>query len=577
MKKFKFKIIDVCYQNAMDKPADNADFFLEQDDWNDFSFHTTYHLHATANLTKKNNVYLGPIKILKIGQKEFENRILANELKKSNQGMVIETLPSNYYSISFSLELYRGLQRYLNEAERMRFVQVMRMIMGEDSPYYEIVKDEPAFQTSFLRFSSMDSDALKRGRIIMCKDGMPIKWEEQKLSVRFVKADETIHLDFSGIKAVTDVDNVPSGVFAFIGHNGCGKSTSLYQIAKVLFANPSDRQQYKDILEISPVSVGINKLLFFSYSAFDNFVLPGLTLSDYRLIVNGLEDNSGRFIFCGVRDVRKEMEKFINEYFVNNTKSEDEPLAKFTPIDIACNDRQEEILLKSLQVLAEEFCTALQVVRQDDKMPLLLDVIKESKTLLHPLYAEIDWLKDDKGDQRIQDSFLKKSTGIKFFLHSLIHLIAYLEDNSIILFDEPENHLHPPFLSFMMRSFRKIIHKKHSVMLVATHSPIVLQETFSKNVLILQRYGDKMAFKHPRIETYGESFGLINTEVFGLNTDITNYHDVIDTLFAKWQCADLESASQVLFRFCQRLKVDELSSQMEAYILNKYYEEHVEA
>ena len=118
-----------------------------------------------------------------------------------------------------------------------------------------------------------------------------------------------------------------------------------------------------------------------------------------------------------------------NEYFVNNTKSEDEPLAKFTPIDIACNDRQEEILLKSLQVLAEEFCTALQVVRQDDKMPLLLDVIKESETLLHPLYAEIDWLKDDKGDQRIQDSFLKKSTGIKFFLHSLIHLIAYLEDN----------------------------------------------------------------------------------------------------------------------------------------------------
>ena len=65
-------------------------------------------------------------------------------------------------------------------------------------------------------------------------------------------------------------------------------------------------------------------------------------------------------------------------------------------------------------------------------------------------------------------------------------------------------------------------------MLVATHSPIVLQETFSKNVLILQRYGDKMVFKHPRIETYGESFGLINTEVFGLNTDITNYHDVID-------------------------------------------------
>lgn len=577
MKKLRFKIIDVCYQDATFVSADDVDFFLEQDDWNDFSFHTTYHLHATANLTRKNNVYLGPIKILKLGQKEWENRVLANELKESHQGMVIESLPSNYYSISFSLELYRGLQHYLNDAERKLFVRVMRMIMGEDSPYYKTVKDEPAFQTSFLRFSNMDSDALKRGRMIMCKEGMPIKWEEQELSIKFTKADEPIQLDFSGIEGASDIDNVPSGVFAFIGHNGCGKSTSLYQIAKVLFANPSDRWQYKNILELSPVSIGVNKMLFFSYSAFDNFVLPGLTLSDYRLIINGLENNSGRFIFCGVRDVRKEMENFIKEYIANNTKSEDEPQERFTPIDIAYNDRQEEILLKPLKVLAEEFCIALQVVRQEGKMPLLLNIIEDSEILLYPLYTEINWLKDEKEDLAIQTSFLEKSTGIKFFLHSLIHLVAYLEDNSIILFDEPENHLHPPFLSFMMRSFRKIIHEMHSVMLVATHSPIVLQETFSKNVLILQRCGDKIAFKHPRIETYGESFGLINTEVFGLNTDITNYYDVIDALFVKWQCADLKSVSQVLNRFRLRMKVDELSSQMEAYIINKCYANHVGA
>lgn len=175
------------------------------------------------------------------------------------------------------------------------------------------------------------------------------------------------------------------------------------------------------------------------------------------MIVNGLENNSGRFIFCGVRDVRKEMENFIEEYFANNTKSEDEPQERFNPIDIAYNDRQEEVLLKPLKVLAKEFCIALQVVRQQkDKMLLLRNIIEDSEILLHPLYTEIDWLKDEKEDWAIQTSFLEKSTGIKFFLHSLIHLIAYLEDNSIILFDEPENHLHPPFLSFMMRSFRNL-------------------------------------------------------------------------------------------------------------------------
>lgn len=573
--KLSFKIIDVCYQNAGQIPADNADFFLEQDDWNDYYFYTTYHLHVTKNLTKGQNIYLGPIKILKKGQKEGENRVLAKELKERHLGMTIETLPENYYSISFSLELYRGIEKYLNENQRKLFAKAMRMVLGTDSQYYGEIENEEAFTTSFLRDSSMDSDVLKRGRNIIYKDGLPIEWEKQQLNIKFTKADDSIQLNFSGITNATDIENIPSGIIAFIGHNGCGKSTSLYQIAKVLFANPSDRWRYEDILELTPTSVGINKMIFFSYSAFDNFVLPGLTLSDYRLICNGLDDNTGRFVFCGVRDVKKEMENYITEYI--NKENSLGNKEKFSPIDIAYNERQEEILLKPIKQLAKEFSNAFQVVQKENRMPLLNKVIEDSEIILHPLYVDLCWLKEKLNEKEIQKVFLQKSTGIKFFLHSLMHLIAYIEDNSIVLFDEPENHLHPPFLSFMIKSFRMIMHEMHSVMLVATHSPVVLQETLSKNVLILQRNEDKLNFKYPKIETYGESFGLINTYVFGLNTQITSYHNVIDSLFEKWDCAELDSISTVLSRFRQRMEVESLSSQMEAYIINKYYENHVEA
>lgn len=47
----QFKIIGVCFQNAEAYPPDDADFFLEQDDWNDYWYYTTYHLHATSKLT----------------------------------------------------------------------------------------------------------------------------------------------------------------------------------------------------------------------------------------------------------------------------------------------------------------------------------------------------------------------------------------------------------------------------------------------------------------------------------------------------------------------------------------------
>lgn len=42
-----FKLIDVCFQNASAYSGTDADFYIEMDDWNDYNYFTTYHLHAT--------------------------------------------------------------------------------------------------------------------------------------------------------------------------------------------------------------------------------------------------------------------------------------------------------------------------------------------------------------------------------------------------------------------------------------------------------------------------------------------------------------------------------------------------
>lgn len=104
----KIKLIDVCYQDATDLPGTDADFYLEMDDWNDYSYYTTYHLHATKLLTKTKNTYLGSVNILKKGQCEGESRLLANEIKAGKLTNPFEKLPNDYCAISFSLELYLG-------------------------------------------------------------------------------------------------------------------------------------------------------------------------------------------------------------------------------------------------------------------------------------------------------------------------------------------------------------------------------------------------------------------------------------------------------------------------------------
>lgn len=288
----KIKLIDVCYQDATDLPGTDADFYLEMDDWNDYSYYTTYHLHATKLLTKTKNTYLGSVNILKKGQCEGESRLLANEIKAGKLTNPFEKLPNDYCAISFSLELYLGLYEYLTSTQRDSFVRDMRMILSADEYRYRNFKDEPGFDKSLLRNASMDSFVLKKGRSILQSNGTYHDWEHEKLTVNLKYIHQKIDLDFSGVKHADDCDYLPSGVIAFIGHNGCGKSTALYQLAKVLFEAPNERGKLKDV-SVEPNDVGINKLLMFSYSAFDNFVMPGVTLSDLRLISEGMENNSG--------------------------------------------------------------------------------------------------------------------------------------------------------------------------------------------------------------------------------------------------------------------------------------------
>lgn len=52
----KFKLIGKCYQDATNIDADDADFLIEEDGWNDYLFHVFYHLHATDRLTNNGNI-----------------------------------------------------------------------------------------------------------------------------------------------------------------------------------------------------------------------------------------------------------------------------------------------------------------------------------------------------------------------------------------------------------------------------------------------------------------------------------------------------------------------------------------
>lgn len=555
----KFKLIDKCWQKATGVPSDDADFFLEKNEWDDYGYHTMYHLHATNKLTSEGTVYLGYIRIMKHGQEEKEIYLLN---KKQGKQIVFSELPEDFVSLTTSIDVFKGLNKYLTQAERLQFIKQMHLILNEDSKYYKLVHEDECFTTSLLRDTTIDNYSLKKGASLLMDKATYYNLQQQSIKIKFANVDETTPLNFSCLPNFQS-KNIPNGVITFIGKNGSGKSTSIYSLAKLMYAYPDQRFRLKEkIGKVEPNDIGINKLFLLSYSPFDNFVLPGIGGEDYRVILEGLKNNDGRFVFCGIRDVKKEFETILE----NPQKETYEKLFEDTRLDATS--------LKPINVLADEFVKAMSTLESNVERSNIWDKIKKKS---RRNFLEIEEFMNafyNMDDENRKETFLLLSTGYKYFFHSLAHIIAYIEEDSLILFDEPENHIHPPMLSFMINSLRSILSEYQSVMLVATHSPVIVQETFSKNVFVVRRYDGKSVISHPQIETYGANISEITSEVFDLTTDVTKYYDAFESIYDKldgeenWQSLDemVESIEKHLY--------GSVSSQMLSYLMNLYIQEH---
>lgn len=558
----KFKIIEKCWQDASGIPAGDADFLLEKDDWNDYFFHVMYHLHATNKWTKNGNQYLGSIRIMKKGQQERDVFILERDLGSKN----FTEVPQDYVSLSSSIELYEGLSRLLTQDDRLAFINQLHMILGEDSTFFvDSLRADECFNAALLRDISFDSYVLLRGKFLMENAAMMYNLQEQKVQVKFANCDEPVNLKFS---CLPDCESklIPNGLIAFIGKNGSGKSTAIYNFAKLVYASPDQRFRLKDTAGVlEPNDLGISKLFIVSYSPFDNFVLPGIGGDDYRLLLKGLDDNTGRFIFCGIRDIKKEFTHILQN---PNHDTYDKMYESL---------RQEETVLKPLDSLAKEFADAMQIIADNgEKNDIWTAICKKSERIFPDIYQVMRDISLMLLPKEQVAAFQNLSTGFKFFLHSLSRIIAYIDNDCMILFDEPENHIHPPMLSFMMASLRLVLAKYQSVMLVATHSPVVLQETFSNNVFVVRGDGNSCNISHPQIETYGASISEITTEVFDLTSDVTNFFKAYHSLYNEWkQAENWKNVDMMLDSFSRHLGGN-ISSQLISYLVNLFVDEHSE-
>ncbi len=191
-------------------------------------------------------------------------------------------------------------------------------------------------------------------------------------------------------------------------------------------------------------------------------------------------------------------------------------------------DRQRRTLLKSIDELATEFERTIERISKAKCHDLFDSAIKILAS--DPSFQDLGPHPTSTILQAPGESFAHWSTGHKIVMHATASIVAHTEAKSIVLIDEPESHLHPPLLAAFMHALRLILDNNDAFAVVATHSPVVAQETLGRHVSVVRRNGTETTIIPPRIETYGESIGEITDEVFGLNSDATDFHGTLQGL-----------------------------------------------
>jgi hypothetical protein len=150
----------------------------------------------------------------------------------------------------------------------------------------------------------------------------------------------------------------------------------------------------------------------------------------------------------------------------------------------------------------------------------------------------------DRGEARrilLREIFYDLSSGQKIVLSIAAHLAAYLQKRSLVIFDEPEAHLHPPLLAAVLKSLRIALDIQDSYCILATHSPVALQETPARFVQVLRRFGESRSVVKPVSETFGENIGILTRDAFDLNSSETDYHGVLEGLAADLTIDEIEN------------------------------------
>lgn len=281
----------------------------------------------------------------------------------------------------------------------------------------------------------------------------------------------------------------PTNVHVLIGRNGVGKTRFMQGLAQALLQRPNEDGT---VGAVAMTEDGYNEasfigLVLVSFSAFDDFDLATHGDDPYWAVQVGLR-----------------MTIQTPDGDVAATKSPHHLTRDF----VASFDRCRVGLRAARWRKAVETLGADDLFRDSDVVQLL----------------DLD---EDEWRPAAERVFSLLSSGHKIVLLTVTLLVQYTDERTLVLLDEPEAHLHPPLLSAFVRSLSDLLVSRNGAAVVATHSPVVLQEVPRSCTWVIRRSGDETRANRPEQETFAENVSDLTREVFGLEITKSGFHQLV--------------------------------------------------
>ncbi|WP_200910331.1 AAA family ATPase [Sphingomonas sp. Leaf28] len=428
-------------------------FVIQGDGWDDYSSQVRFDLHHFDGRGIRTDY--GKLKILE--KTPYGSSTIVKSRTKPPASFA--ELPDTYISLGQGEEYYERLGREFGTAEAVEVLRALRDIALMPALAADF-ETHPPFRNGMMRTNGAQR-SIRFGATWVRGEEAHVEpaFTYSKLIGGDIPTTSRFDLD--------PTDKLPGRIAAIIGRNAVGKTFFLSQLAADLSQIDRISEERLTLKEQRfpdgrPVFA---RIIAVSFSAFDRFRRPEAT-------------PYSSYVYCGIRDEKGAFSQrsLTRSYNANRSR-------------VRGLQRESEWVEHIFEILGDEQGLTADRLRREIS----------------------DETEGEAGSDRLLDEL---SSGQAILVHFVTAVLAWIRPDSLVLFDEPETHLHPNAVASLFVVLTHILRQFQSYAIVATHSPVVLQEIPAKRVVQFVRDGDTTVGDLLEIESFGESVTELTRHVF---------------------------------------------------------------